>query len=515
MQPRGREDPVGRVFSVSISIPRLMIASPSGSCGKTTIALGIVSALVRQGHEVAPFEVGPGYQDSPYQEVACGRTPIGLDTWLTPEPALRHLFARFSEEADIAIIEGKAGLYDGIGSTPASSSAEVAQILGTPVVLVVDARGMTASVAALVRGFRDFSHETDIAGIIFNRVPDEGCYRLLRDAVKRYTGITSYGWLPFKPELGVGSRRMGPLATNESDEARRLVANLGKTVSATIDIESLFVLAQTAQPLRMPGSKEAFGVDLDVDPSVSCCIGLARDEAFSHHSADSLWVLERLGAELVEFSPLQGHGLPDGLDGLYLGGGYPERHAIRLEANATMREGILRAAMQGMPIYAEGGGYRYLEDSILDETGALHTMCGVFPRPGKVVGADTCHGYVELRLQRHTILGARGTAIHAYEPGHDPTQDDGDVALVTMADKTASWTALDQVENVFGSTTHFHFASDLALAENFIGACRLHRITMRNATRAAHATHDTAAQPPDDSPCDGARGEECMPLPGI
>ncbi len=499
---------------VSISIPRLMIASPAGSCGKTTIALGIISALVAQGRSIAPFEVGPGYQDSPYQELATGRIPIGIDPWLTPEPALRYLFSHFSTGADVAIIEGASGLYDGIGSTPACSSAEVAQTLGTPVVLVVDARGMVASVAAQVRGFRDFSRETDIAGVIFNRVPDEGRYRLLRDAVKRYTGITSYGWLPFRPELGVGSRQAGPLAANRRDGAERLVANLGETVSATIDVDSLALLAQTARPMGVPSSKEALGVDLDAEPSVSCRIGLAHDEAFSHRCTDSLWVLERLGAQLVECSPLGDHGLPDGLDGLILGGGCPERHAARLEANASMRAAILRAAGQGMPIYAEGGGYRYLGLSLPDEAGVAHAMCGVFPRTGTVAGADAPRGYVEMRLQRHTILGARGTAIHAYEPGCDPARDDGDAALVTMADGTASWTGADLVESVFGSTAHLHFAGDLALAENLIGACRLHHIAMRNATRANHATHDVRT-PQADGPSDDDVGEGDVPLPGV
>ncbi|MBO6291449.1 MAG: cobyrinate a,c-diamide synthase [Selenomonas sp.] len=450
-------------------IPRLVIAATQSGGGKTTLVTGLLAAWRAKGVAVQSFKVGPDYIDPGYHQLASGRPGMNLDTWLTPKEKLPATFVREMEGAELALIEGVMGLYDG-GRQGISSTAEIAKLLDASVVLVIDAKSMGASAAAIAKGFRDYDKEVTLAGVILNRVGSDTHETMLREAMADID-MPVFGVLRRQEGLQMPERHLGLIPVEErSGEdklAQKAVEAIGKAVGAEVDLNALLSLAKKASPLEI-------GLDSQAKPARKACrIGLAKDEAFSFYYPASLQVLEDMGAELIPFSPLEDEHLPE-VDGLIIGGGFPEMFAEKLSANVSLRQEIKAQALAGMPVYAECGGYMYLMESLRDFAGREYDMAGIFA--GKAAMTDKLQtvGYIEARMAEDTVLGPRGTSLHGHEFHFSLEEGETDSFRpyeFTRLRNGHKYQAGRKLGQVLGSYLHLHFAGCPQAARAFVEAC--------------------------------------------
>lgn len=390
-------------------IPRIVVAAPGSGSGKTTVTLAIMAALRKRGLRVAPFKVGPDYIDPQLHRVVCGRPSFNLDTWLTGRDNVLATFERGTRDADIAVIEGVMGLFD--GSSPDSyegSAAEIAVLLGAPVILVVDASGMAGSVAALVRGFTEYAPEVPVRGVILNRLGGEGHYAYLKPALAKES-IAMLGFLPRDGSLTIPERHLGLVPASELDRVTPMLERLLSLTEKHLDIDGIVVLARAAPAIAgssPSGRSEA--------PPPCIRIAWAEDRAFNFSYEENKEILRELGAEIVPFSPLLDAALPAETDGLWLGGGFPEEFAEALAANLTMIGAIRDHAARGKPIYAECGGFMYLCEWFEDRRGARHELVGLCPGGTRMTDRLQRFGYAEATFMRDTILGPRDSVIRGH-----------------------------------------------------------------------------------------------------
>lgn len=356
-----------------LSIPRIVIAGTHSGCGKTTVARGIMEALVARGLVVQPFKVGPDFIDPTHHTAICGRISRNLDPFMMGEEGLAATFARNCSGADIAVIEGVMGMYDGIEGGDRASTAHVMRILASPALLVADVMGMSRSVHALVKGFMDYEPGIRISGVVYNRV---GSPRH-REMIEEEQTVPAIGYIPREPGLEIRSRHLGLEMAHETGRAE----HLAELIEKHCDIDRVLGIARTAPDLPFSPAEEG--------RRESCVrIGVARDAAFCFYYQDNLDLLVRSGAQLVPFSPLFGN-LPD-VDAVYLGGGYPELHAAGLESSPC-REQLADAADDGMPVYAECGGLLYLCGKFTGER--TFRMAGILPADAFMTGKIQALGY--------------------------------------------------------------------------------------------------------------------------
>jgi cobyrinic acid a,c-diamide synthase len=384
----------------------LLIAGTGSGVGKTTVTLGLLGALHRKGLAVAPFKAGPDFIDPGLHRLAAGRESRNLDTWMMSPRALGEAFARGCAGADLALVEGVMGLFDGArGGAEAGTTAHLARRLGLPVVLVVDARGMAGSAAAVVHGFASLDRRVRVAGVILNRVAGAGHLAYLVEAIERRARVPVLGHLPREEELAIPERHLG-LTTAEDLAAPEVLAQIADRVASGVDLERLTALAV---PCRLPPLPTA------PPPAPRARLGVARDAAFCFLYPDTLERLAEAGVEAVPFSPLADRALPDGVDGLYLPGGYPEVHGAALAANGAMRAAVRTACGAGMPVYAECGGLVYLSEGVTDADGRFHPMCGVLPARCRLGNRRAALGYREVTVSAPGPLGAAGTRLKGHE----------------------------------------------------------------------------------------------------
>ena len=448
------------------NIPRIVIAATQSGGGKTTLVTGLLAALRARGLTVQSFKVGPDYIDLGYHLLASGRTGHNLDTWLVPEARLAEIFARECAGADIAVIEGVMGLYDG-GRRGISSTAAIAKALDAPVLLVIDAKSVGASAAATALGFRIYDARLNLAGVLLNRLGSETHEEMIREAM---AGIDMpvYGVLRRDAALALPERHLG-LTPVEENAAAETVRSIGERVEAGLDLDSILKLARSAAPMTIAEVKRA-------EKAAPVRIGVARDEAFSFYYAASLAELEAHGAKIIAFSPLHDEALPD-VDGVLIGGGFPEMFAAQLAENASMHASLCRAAEEGMPVYAECGGYMYLMQSLVDFDGVEHAMAGIFPACARMTEKLQMVGYVEAEQTVDTVLGSAGLLLHGHEFHFSVEEAERAADLVrpftfTKLRNGARYAAGCVYKNVLGSYLHLHFAGCQTAAENFVEACR-------------------------------------------
>lgn len=368
---------------------RLLISAAHKSSGKTTVSIGLVRALSARGLQVQTFKKGPDYIDPMWLAAASGSSCYNLDFFLSsPEEIQRHFF-RYSQTADVSIVEGNKGLYDGLELDGSNSNAALAKLLQTPVVLVLDTRGVIRGVAPLLLGYQAFDQEVNIAGVILNHVGGSRHESKLRAVVEHYTDIPILGMVQHDNALNIDERHLGLMPANETAEPALHIDTLGKTIGAQVDLEKLLAIARQAPAMAIPRETTP---DF---PNPDLRIAIAQDQAFGFYYADDLTALRAAGAELVPFSPIRDKTLPS-VDALFLGGGFPEVFASQLATNQPMRHAIRLAIDNGLPTYAECGGLMYLSRSIHwhEET---HEMVGVIP--GDIVMHDkpVGRGYVRLK----------------------------------------------------------------------------------------------------------------------
>ena len=440
-------------------IPRIVIAGTQSGCGKTTLASGLMAALTARGLAVQPFKVGPDFIDPTHHSAICGRASRNLDPFMMEEAGVRETFLRACGGADIAVVEGVMGLYDGLDGTDTASTAHVAKILDAPILLAVDAKGASRSVHATIQGYAGFDPEARVAGVVFNRI---GSPRH-RALIETTQSLPAYGWVPRRDDLAVASRHLGLAMAAETGA----LAGLGPVVEEFCNVPGILDLARTAPPLPTPTAS--------LDRSeVGVRVGVANDAAFCFYYQDNLDRLARAGAHLVFFSPMTDR-LPD-VDMLYLGGGYPELHAAALSA-ARCREDVRRAVDDGMPVYAECGGLVYLTERLVTDEGE-HPMVGVLPAAAVMTNRIQGLGYVEARVIGGAPVLAPGSAFRGHEFHYSRLDcaQDARFALELLRGRGID-DARDglTVQNTVGQYTHAYFTE--GFAENLVRAARAYQRT--------------------------------------
>lgn len=455
--------------------PRLVIAGTSSGVGKTTVTLSILAALRERGREVQPFKVGPDFIDPSHHRAATGRSSRNLDGWMLGVELNHLIFARTASDADISIIEGMMGLFD--GSSPVNevgSTAELAKQLSAPVLLVVDGSAMARSAAAMVAGYARFDPALHVRGVLFNRVGSDGHYQLLKAAVEQETDVIPVGYLRPDVSMAIPDRHLGLVMAMEQD-TDQFYLRLSRALRDTVDLDRIEALAHSCGPFP-----EALSQPRMMNHGRTIRIGVAQDRAFCFYYPDNLDVLEAAGAEVVKFSPLSDQVLPN-VEMLYLGGGYPELHAEALGKNGAMRAAVKRFAEQGGVIYAECGGLMYLAESIRDFDGRSHEMVGIFPAEAVMQRHGLTLGYRRVECSRRCILGEVGVTARGHE-FHYSTLVAREPLQYTCALSDAGGHSKGQdgltKHNVLALYTHLHFSSRPQIGTALVDAARQAAVRM-------------------------------------
>jgi cobyrinic acid a,c-diamide synthase len=396
------------------ALPRLLVAAPMSGSGKTTITAGLLAALAARRHVVVPFKCGPDYIDPSYHELAAGRPCYNLDAWLVPPEHIAGMLARRSAGADLALIEGVMGLFDGhAGNDDIGSSAHIARLTNTPIVIVLDVRAMARTGAALVAGLRDFDPRLRVVGVILNRVGSPRHGHMVKQAIEHHTGIPVLGALARDEVITLPERHLGLIPTAEPGRWHTWLAEVRARIEHSVDVDRLLELARTAPPLSEAQDAAHRPRPLTTDP-LAPVIAVARDEAFSFLYEENLDLLRAGGAQIAFFSPLRDAALPHRTGALYLGGGFPELYAAQLSANRPLHGAIRAAAARGLPIYAECGGLMYLTEAVVDMDGIAHTMLGLLPGRSTMTPRLTL-GYRMVRTTSDNWLWQAGETVRGHE----------------------------------------------------------------------------------------------------
>jgi cobyrinic acid a,c-diamide synthase len=465
-----------------------LIAAPQSGSGKTTVALAVMAAFRRRGMVVAPFKCGPDFIDPGYHCLAAGRPSVNLDGWMCPESFVADTFRLHAAGADVAVVEGVMGLFDGIGSAPMEgSSAQVAAVCGLPVVLVVNARGMSASAAALVKGFAGYDERVRVAGVIFNNVGSDSHGELLRQSLATaLPELTVFGCIFRDDSLGIPSRHLGLVTVEDNPLAPDYLERLADLVENNLDLAGL---AEIQIPPGSPFIKGGTSRDASMGfspPFVKGGVGgispvrvaVARDAAFCFVYEDNLRLLREAGAEVVTFSPLDDARLPADIHGIYLPGGYPELYAGPLAANSAMKAAVRNAVEAGMPVYAECGGFIYLTRGMEGGAGVpVADFVGIFPVRARMLPNRKALGYRQVEFGAfygETAAGgsARGHEFHYSEIGTMPDHMERCYRVSRQGIELGSEGY--RYRNCLASYIHLHFGSNGRLAPAFVGACRKH-----------------------------------------
>ena len=445
------------------SVARIMVAGTASGCGKTTLTCGLLRLLTRLGLRVQACKSGPDYLDPTFHTRVLGVPSRNLDLFLGGEGLVRTLLAE-GGSADVIVIEGAMGFYDGIATSDEASSYALARETQTPVVLVVDARGRALSTAAEVAGFVRFRNPSQMAGVILNRV-SPAYYPQLKRAVERETGVAVLGYVPRLEGALLESRHLGLVDAAEVADLQQRVDVVADALEQSLNVDALLTLAKTAPPLSYE-PLPVFAPHKDAP-----IIAVARDEAFSFYYHDCIELLKRLGARIAYFSPLHDERLPEGACGLYLGGGYPELHARALGENAAMRGSIRAAIASGMPTIAECGGFLYLHETLEDSSGTAWPVAGVLT--GRAVKGERLgrFGYVTLTAQRDGLLARQGEELPAHEFHYWQTTRDDAAFHAQKPQSMRGWDCGVESSTLYAAFPHLYLPGCPHAAVRFVDAC--------------------------------------------
>ena len=456
---------------------RLLVSAAHKSSGKTTVTLGLAAALAAQGTRVQPFKKGPDYIDPMWLAQAAGHPCINLDPYLMEDMALERAFVQAARGADLSLVEGNKGLYDGLALDGSNSNAALARRLGLPVLLVIDARGMTRGVAPLLLGYQAFDRHIRIGGVILNRVGGARHEGKLRAVIEHYTDIPVLGAVAEDPRLAVMERHLGLMPCAELDDAQERVQTIGRIIAAQVELPRVRDLAASAGPFEATQALRTLPAEPARAPDLR--IAIARDRAFGFYYPDDLAALQAAGAELVFFDTLHDAHLPEA-DGLFIGGGFPETCLDALEANGALREDLRTAIEAGLPTYAECGGLMYLARSITWQ-GRTARMVGAIPGDAVMHARPVGRGYVH--LQETAAMpwggGTEGGALRGHEFHHSSLEnlDPGTVFAYRVqrghgVDGTHDGVC---VHNVLASYAHLRTNAGAQWAPRFVAHVRQQR----------------------------------------
>lgn len=471
-----------------------LISAPQSSCGKTTVSLAIMAAFSRRGMKVAPFKCGPDFIDPGYHQLVTGHPSVNLDSWICPEAFVHDTFLHHSGSADIAIIEGVMGLFDGLGSEAMNgSSAQIAALTNAPVLLVINARGMAASAAALAKGFAEFDPQVRLAGVIFNNVGSQSHADLLKEALTSHCPeITCFGCIPRDELLAIPSRHLGLVTAEDNQLSHEFIGRLADTAERCLDLDLLATLEISGTDrfgmIGRENGADAAGVCVDTSRTAATCsrserpkmtaprIAVARDAAFCFMYEDNLRLLRAAGAEVTFFSPLIDKALPADIQGIYLPGGYPELYADKLGQNLQMKNAIRGAVAADMPLYAECGGFIYLTEGIEESENQLAAdFVGAFPVRCRMLKRRKSLGYRQVEMTDNVIVGAKGAIVRGHEFHYseiEPMPDVIERAYLVSRRETALGKEGFRTRNCLASYIHLHFGSNPDIAPTFVALCR-------------------------------------------
>ena len=468
-----------------LALPRLIISAVGGDGGKTLLSLGLTCALRHRGFVVAPFKKGPDYIDAAWLSLAAGRPARNLDTFLMEEPALRAGFARGLDGADFALIEGNRGLYDGVDDSGTHSTAALARLLACPVALVLDTTKVTRTLAAIALGCKLLEPETPLAAVILNRVATARQEALVRRAIERDCGLPVVGAVKRRRGSLLPDRHLGLVTPAEHDRAVEAVEAAAELVGSSVDLDRLIEIARGAPELDQGDEISSTSTEQQVT------VGVIRDAAFSFYYPENLEALERQGARLRPISSMDPNPLPDDLDGLYIGGGFPETHAAQIAANRRLLDSLRDAAEHGLPIYAECGGLMLLSRSFSWQ-GATYPMASVFPVDVEVKAKPAGHGYCVVRVDQANPFFDRGTQLRGHEFHYSTViEQDGAATAYAVERGVGCFDKRDGLvyKNVLASYAHLHA----------LGARQWSRGFVRRALR-HHRTHNGKHWPDEADP---------------
>ncbi len=462
----------------------IIIAGTHSGCGKTTVTLGLLAALRKKGLTVQPFKTGPDFIDTGLHKVVTGRASRNLDLWMCGEDYVRDCYQRYSTDADVSVVEGVMGLYDGNLST-----AHLAAALNLPILLVVDAYGMAESAGAVVRGFREYrdscpssvsvsgknnsfqitnnGHDSRVIGVIFNRVASENHFNRLEAAVH---DIPVLGYLPRDLDFEIPHRHLGLTVAEEEPVTAENMDKLADTVLKYVDVGEII----KGSGIKKCHTNHITPCPLPLAPLIR--IAVAYDKAFCFYYEDNLDLLRDKGAEIIAFSPLEDRKIPDA-DAVYIGGGYPELYAGQLANNKPVLASLKEFLYKGLPVYGECGGFMYLTEGIFDFDEVFYPMVGAFPLKTKMTKKRAKLGYRELTLKQDSIIGKKGTICRGHEFHYSEIVNGDQCSAVS--DQQLIYSVKDgagnffpdegyQVRKTLGSYIHIHFGSNPDIVENFI-----------------------------------------------
>ena len=440
-------------------MPRILIGGANSGCGKTSITCGILEALRRKGYRVQSYKCGPDYIDPMLHSHITGNACRNLDPFFSEKEDLRKLVSESSAEADISVIEGVMGYYDGSGVTCEQSTWTVSEATATPTILILNVKGMSHTMIPLLQGLIRYKHNL-IKGVILNRC-SKGLYQMMKPEIEKETGVRAVGYFPYKEGMSIGSRHLGLMTADEIDNLDEVLSELGRTALECIDLRALMEIAREAAPLEA-GEKPA------VPGRKAARIAVARDKAFCFYYQENLDILEQCGAEPVYFSPVNDDSLPENTDGLYLGGGYPESYMKELSGNHSMTEAVRRAVRAGMPVIAECGGFMYTCENLVSTDDESVPMLGIVPADVRMTARLSREfGYVTLKAAKDTAFFNKGDCIRAHEFHYSKAEPRGD-AFTIMKSTGREWQGVYADGHVLSGYPHLYFRNCREIAQRFV-----------------------------------------------
>ena len=441
--------------------PRFVIAGTNSGCGKTTITSALISAIKKRGLKVQPFKIGPDYIDTMFHSFIAECDGRNIDSFLFNDETLKYIFAKNCKKSDIAICEGVMGMYDGIGRTSKASTADVSKIIKAPIIMVVNAKGMSVSIVPIIKGFLDFDKNINVKGVILNNVKSKMQYNFLKNIIKDNIDIEVLGYFQENENVKLGNRHLGLITAGEIEKLEEKMDILAKMAEETINIDRIIEIANDTQELKV---KNILPEELKYKFN-GIKIGIAYDFAFNFYYRDNIDLLNYMGIETVFFSPIKDEKIPDDIHGLYIGGGYPELFAFELTNNVSMRNSIKEFAENGGYIYAECGGLIYMSEKIKTFDGNEYSMTSVLEGSCEMSDKLQHFGYVYVKNKETNKY------INAHEFHYSVEEIKNDTVfevLKTRGSKTTTWESGYKYKNVIASYPHIHFYSNIEFIVEFL-----------------------------------------------
>ncbi|WP_347562801.1 cobyrinate a,c-diamide synthase [Clostridium sp. HBUAS56017] len=444
--------------------PRVMIAATSSGSGKTMITCGLLQALVNRRMKVTSFKCGPDYIDPMFHSKVIGTKSRNIDTFFADKNTIYYLMNKATKDMDISVIEGVMGYYDGLaGISTEASSYDVANATNTPVVLVVNCRGMSLSILPIIKGFLEFKENSCIKGVILNQI-SEMMYPQIKKLIEENLSIKVFGYVPVLKDLVIESRHLGLVTPNEITDLKEKLNKLSDQFEKTININEIINLANSAKELEYNKPQV---LKLEGNPKVA----VAYDEAFCFYYQENIELLKEMGATVEYFSPIRDKKLPKNISGLILGGGYPELYAEALSNNKAMLEEIKYAIDKGLPCIAECGGFMYLHESMEDNENKFHNMVGVIG--GKTYKTSNLgrFGYINLKAIKDNFLCNKGSSIKAHEFHYWDSESSGESFIAEKPLRKRSWNCINSTNNLLAGFPHLYYYSNTEIPQEFIKRC--------------------------------------------